>query len=156
MLHHRGLCNLAEVQRRAFDIGPGSRVLQFAPLSFDASVWETFMALANGGTLVLARQEVLASGPDLLRLLRDQRVTTDAAASVLAVLEPGDLPHWLLWSLRVRNVPRRSSARTAGPPERSPQELRTQSKDAGSSMPRPHRDHRLRLHDPVRSGPTRD
>ncbi len=94
MLHHRGLCNLAEVQRQAFDIVPGSRVLQFAPLSFDASVWETFMALANGGTLVLARQEVLASGPDLLRLLRDQRVTTvTLPPSVLAVLEPRELPH---------------------------------------------------------------
>ena len=123
MLHHRGLCNLAEVQRRAFDIGPGSRVLQFAPLSFDASVWETFMALANGGTLVLARQEVLASGPDLLRLLRDQRVTTvTLPPSVLAVLEPGDLPHLAVVVAAGEKCTAEIVRKwTAGPPERSPQ-----------------------------------
>ncbi len=124
MLHHRGLCNLAEVQRRAFDIGPGSRVLQFAPLSFDASVWETFMALANGGTLVLARQEVLASGPDLLRLLRDQRVTTvTLPPSVLAVLEPGDLPHLAVVVAAGEKCTAEIVRKwAAGHPERSPQE----------------------------------
>jgi amino acid adenylation domain-containing protein len=76
LLRHRGLSNLTEAQRRAFGITENSRILQFSPLSFDASVWETFMALANGATLVLARQETLASGPDLLRYLKDQAITT--------------------------------------------------------------------------------
>ncbi len=75
MLHHRGLCNLTDAQRRAFGIRPGSRILQFSPLSFDASVWETFMALANGATLCLARRETLASAPDLAALLADQAIT---------------------------------------------------------------------------------
>jgi amino acid adenylation domain-containing protein len=93
MLRHRGLSNLTEAQRRAFEIEDGSRILQFSPFSFDASVWETFMALANGATLCLARQETLASGPDLLRLIRDQGVTNvTLPPSVLAVLEPEDLP----------------------------------------------------------------
>ncbi len=92
-LQHAGLCNLAEAQRVTFEISPGSRVLQFSPFSFDASVWETFMALANGGTLVLARQEVLASGLDLLRLLQDARVShVTLPPSVLQVLPPADLP----------------------------------------------------------------
>ena len=47
LLAHRGLCNLADVQHRAFDIRPGHRILQFSPFSFDASVWETVMALAT-------------------------------------------------------------------------------------------------------------
>jgi amino acid adenylation domain-containing protein len=93
MLRHRGLASLTQAQRRAFRIREGSRVLQFSPFSFDASVWETFMALANGGTLCLARQEVLASGPDLLRLLREERITTvTLPPSVLTVLEPETLP----------------------------------------------------------------
>ncbi len=93
LLSHRGLCNLADVQGRAFDIRPGKRVLQFAPFSFDASVWETVMALRNGATLVLARQDTIASGTELVRLLRAARITTvTLPPSLLAVLEPGDLP----------------------------------------------------------------
>ncbi|HID51266.1 MAG TPA: amino acid adenylation domain-containing protein, partial [Anaerolineae bacterium] len=94
MLPHRGLCNLTDVQRRAFDIRAGeSRILQFSPLSFDASVWETFMALRNGATLVLAHQETLTSGLDLLRLLQEERVTTvTLPPSLLAVLPETDLP----------------------------------------------------------------
>ncbi len=93
LLRHRGLCNLADVQGRAFDIRPGKRVLQFSPFSFDASVWETVMALRNGATLVLARQETIASGTELAKLLRAARITTvTLPPSLLAVLEPGDLP----------------------------------------------------------------
>ncbi len=91
LLRHAGLGNLAEAQRRAFEITPGTRVLQFSPFSFDASVWETVMALLNGATLVLARQETITG--DLLRVLRDQAVTTvTLPPSVLAVLTPQALP----------------------------------------------------------------
>jgi surfactin family lipopeptide synthetase A len=83
MLCHRGLSNLTEVQRQAFDVQPSSRILQFSSLSFDASVWETFMALANGATLCL--------GIDLARLLRDEKIThATLPPSVLRVLPP---PH---------------------------------------------------------------
>ncbi|MFN8596433.1 MAG: amino acid adenylation domain-containing protein [Anaerolineae bacterium] len=92
LLQHRGLCNLATWQQGAFGLGEGSRVLQFSPFSFDASVWETFMALRNGGTLVLARQELLA-GPDLVKVLRDYHVThVTLPPSVLSVLPADDLP----------------------------------------------------------------
>ncbi|MEK7783920.1 MAG: amino acid adenylation domain-containing protein, partial [Chloroflexota bacterium] len=94
LLRHRGLCNLADVQRRAFHLGPASRVLQFSPFSFDASVWEIAMSLGNGATLCLARQETLASGPELLRLLRDQAITTvTLPPSMLNVLTPEQLPN---------------------------------------------------------------
>jgi amino acid adenylation domain-containing protein len=93
LLRHRGLSNLATVQRQAFQLGPASRVLQFSPFSFDASVWEIAMSLGNGATLSLAPQEVLASGPDLLKLLRDQAITTvTLPPSMLNVLTPEALP----------------------------------------------------------------
>jgi amino acid adenylation domain-containing protein len=93
MLSHAGLSNLTGAQKEAFGIDVGSRVLQFSPLSFDASVWETFMALANGGTLCLARQEVLGSGEELARLMRDQRVSNvTLPPSVVRVLPQEDLP----------------------------------------------------------------
>jgi acyl-coenzyme A synthetase/AMP-(fatty) acid ligase/acyl carrier protein len=71
----------------------GKRVLQFSPFSFDASVRETVMALRNGAALVLTRQEVLASGPDFLKLMQEQRITTvTLPPSLLSVLSPGELP----------------------------------------------------------------
>lgn len=93
LLRHAGLCNLVRVQQRAFTLSGRSRVLQFAPMSFDASVWEIFMALANGATLCLARQERLASMEELWAVLRDERVTTvTLPPTVLALLSPEDLP----------------------------------------------------------------
>jgi non-ribosomal peptide synthetase component F len=52
-LTHRGLSNLAVAQARKFGLEKESRVLQFAVLSFDASVSEIFTTLSSGGVLHL-------------------------------------------------------------------------------------------------------
>jgi amino acid adenylation domain-containing protein/non-ribosomal peptide synthase protein (TIGR01720 family) len=75
MLEHRGLSNVAAVQQRVFDLGPQSVVLQFASLSFDASVWEIAMALGSGARLVLCPEETSRAGEGLSALLTDTRVT---------------------------------------------------------------------------------
>jgi amino acid adenylation domain-containing protein/non-ribosomal peptide synthase protein (TIGR01720 family) len=59
LLEHRGAVNLALAQRHGLGIGPRHRVLQFAPSSFDASVWEMVMALLNGACLVIAGAECI-------------------------------------------------------------------------------------------------
>ncbi len=93
MVEHHGLVNVAAVHAEAFGSGPGSRVLQLASLNFDASVWEIVMALLNGGTLVLAAQDALLPGPDLLKTLVDQRITAlTISPSVLAALPLAALP----------------------------------------------------------------
>ncbi|WP_437738920.1 non-ribosomal peptide synthase/polyketide synthase [Sorangium sp. So ce1335] len=93
IVEHNGLVNVAEVQARAFGVGLGSRVLQLASLSFDASVWEIVMALLNGGTLVLASTDALLPGPDLLKTLIDHRITVlTISPSVLAALPSASLP----------------------------------------------------------------
>ncbi|HEY7202367.1 MAG TPA: non-ribosomal peptide synthetase, partial [Candidatus Dormibacteraeota bacterium] len=48
---HRGACNLAAALTGAFRLGPDDRVALFSSTSFDASIWETIMALANGSCL---------------------------------------------------------------------------------------------------------
>ncbi|MGC0153207.1 amino acid adenylation domain-containing protein [Chromobacterium vaccinii] len=50
---HRGVANLCLAQREAFRIDDGSRVYQFAPISFDASISEIFVALGSGAALCL-------------------------------------------------------------------------------------------------------
>jgi amino acid adenylation domain-containing protein len=93
LLEHRGLCNLAIAQKRAFGVGAGKRVLQFSPFSFDASVWEFAMALASGAELVLARQETLASLDGLHQLLQREHITTATLPpSLLRLLSHNDLP----------------------------------------------------------------
>ena len=90
---HRGLSNLATAQIRAFNVQPFSRVLQFAALSFDASVSEFAMALLRGATLVIAPREDLMPGERLISLLRDQEITTVTfPPSVLALLPPEAFP----------------------------------------------------------------
>jgi amino acid adenylation domain-containing protein/non-ribosomal peptide synthase protein (TIGR01720 family) len=93
LLAHRGLCNLATAQRRAFGVEPGSRMLQFASSSFDASVAEIFVALGAGATLVLAPREALLPGPGLIELLRQQAINiVTLPPSALAALPAEDLP----------------------------------------------------------------
>ncbi len=52
---HRGICNRLLWMQEAFGLGPGDRVLQKTPFSFDVSVWEFFWPLMTGARLVLAR-----------------------------------------------------------------------------------------------------
>jgi amino acid adenylation domain-containing protein len=93
VIAHRGLCNLATAQIRAFNVQPSSRVLQFAALSFDASVTEFAMALLRGATLVIAPREDLMPGERLISLLRDHAITTVTfPPSVLALLPPEEFP----------------------------------------------------------------
>jgi len=74
-LTHGGLANLVEAQRKIFALGPGTRILQFSPPIFDASIFELVMALASGGTLYVARQHDVLPGPGLIALLEDAAIT---------------------------------------------------------------------------------
>ncbi|MAT73167.1 MAG: hypothetical protein CMJ58_27085 [Planctomycetaceae bacterium] len=93
LLEHGGLANMAVCHAAAFGVGPGSRVLQFASLSFDASVHEIFMTLAAGATLVLAPRSQLLPGQDLAAALARLQVTNVLLPpSALAALPPVELP----------------------------------------------------------------
>jgi amino acid adenylation domain-containing protein len=93
LVAHRGLCNLSKEQILSFNVGPGHRVLQFSSLSFDASIFETIMALPAGATLCLGTRESLLPGPDLIRFLREQAITIITfPPSALAALPVEDLP----------------------------------------------------------------
>jgi amino acid adenylation domain-containing protein len=90
---HLGLCNLALFQRKGFQVKSDSRILQFASLSFDASVWEIFATLISGATLVLGTSDTLLLGQNLLQLLREQAVThATIGPAALAVLPSEQLP----------------------------------------------------------------
>ena len=87
LLEHQGLNNLIETQKRTFTAGPGSRILQFAALSFDASIWEIGMSLGTGAILQLAPQEMILPGEPLLQVLQEKAIThVTLPPSVLTLL----------------------------------------------------------------------
>ena len=94
LLRHRGLVNVAAEQQRMFGVGPGSQVLQFAALSFDAAVFELSMALGSGGTLHMARAAELLPGLPLLDTLRRRAVNViTLPPSALMNVPVAELPH---------------------------------------------------------------
>ncbi|WFB10772.1 amino acid adenylation domain-containing protein [Streptomyces sp. LX-29] len=97
LVTHGGAVNSCLAQREAFGAGPGDRVLQWASPSFDASVFEVFLALGTGAVLCLATRDDVMPGPALVDLLERERVSwLVMAPSALAAL-PLDartrLPH---------------------------------------------------------------
>ena len=92
-LTHRGLSNLAVAQGRKFGLGPASRVLQFAVLSFDASVSEIFTTLSSGGVLHLGGREAEHRRGQLMRVLREEQITVvTLPPALLAVTRAEELP----------------------------------------------------------------
>jgi surfactin family lipopeptide synthetase A len=93
LIEHSGFRNVIAAQVRDWGVGPDSRVLQFASLSFDAAMSEIFMALTAGACLCLAPTEELLPGPPLARTLQMQRITlVTLPPSALAALRLEPLP----------------------------------------------------------------
>jgi amino acid adenylation domain-containing protein len=89
LVTHAGIAALAAAQAERCAIGAASRVLQFASLNFDASVWEIVTALSSGATLVLTPADAV-SGDALRTLLAKQRVSHALLPpAVLPTIKPG-------------------------------------------------------------------
>jgi amino acid adenylation domain-containing protein len=66
MIRHGGLASYVLATRRELALTPSDRMLQFASLSFDASVEEIFCCLASGAALILRNDAMLAGAPAFL------------------------------------------------------------------------------------------
>jgi amino acid adenylation domain-containing protein len=71
---HASILRLVDAAN-GFCVSPGDRVLQLAPLAFDAVTFEIWGPLLNGGTLVIAPPGQL-SLQELAAILQEQRITT--------------------------------------------------------------------------------
>ncbi|MFB2880052.1 non-ribosomal peptide synthase/polyketide synthase, partial [Floridanema aerugineum] len=73
-MNHRPLVNLIHWQVENSTISPGSKTLQFAPISFDVSCQEMFSTWSDGGTLLLISEQIRREPLALLGLLEELAV----------------------------------------------------------------------------------
>lgn len=93
MVSHGGLRNLAAAQIKAFHLAPESRVLQFASLSFDASVSEVFTTLLSGASLLLGKRDDMYTAANVVDILRERSITTvTLPPALLAIMPEDELP----------------------------------------------------------------
>jgi amino acid adenylation domain-containing protein len=94
LIEHRGVVNFIDSVRELFDLTPTDRVLGFAAVNFDVSVFETFAALLTGARLYHTTDEERLSVPRLQALMEDARITViDLPPTVMALLTPEHFTH---------------------------------------------------------------
>ncbi|MFI7101823.1 non-ribosomal peptide synthase/polyketide synthase [Streptomyces sp. NPDC050161] len=92
-VEHRAAGNFIAAISPAYGIADGTRLLGFAAVTFDVSVFEIFTALTSGATLVLAADEQRTDALRLQQLLRDEKVTVaELPPAVMPLLDPAQLP----------------------------------------------------------------
>jgi amino acid adenylation domain-containing protein len=84
LLSHRGLANLVAWHRRTYRLAPGDVAPLVAGPGFDASVWETWPALAAGATLAIPAPDTVALAERLAAWLASRRVTVGFLPTPLA------------------------------------------------------------------------
>ncbi|GGK72677.1 hypothetical protein GCM10012284_03150 [Mangrovihabitans endophyticus] len=92
-LTHRALANVIVCSGPDFGIDRHTRVLQFVSFSFDASVWEIFMALGWGATLCLGPADHADSTQTVSETIRRCGATLIfLTPALLATVEPDEVP----------------------------------------------------------------
>jgi amino acid adenylation domain-containing protein len=98
MLTHRNALTFVEWCARRIGIGPEDRVSNHAPLHFDLSVFDLYLAALGKATLILVPSDQAFFGPTLVQLIQDERITVwySVPAALVRITgaldEPGRLP----------------------------------------------------------------
>jgi len=91
MVEHKGIINLITYHKEYFGICEKDRVAQFAPFTFDASMWEVSMALLNGATLCPVDKDVKGNYRLFEEFLNRFHITVATLPPIFAVkLIPGE------------------------------------------------------------------
>ncbi|WP_412538007.1 amino acid adenylation domain-containing protein [Longispora sp. K20-0274] len=94
---HRNVLGFVDGCVATTGAGPGTRSFGFASLGFDAATIDLFVTLSVGGAVQLLGDDDRRDPTRLHRFLREHRVTWGMATpTILALLDPAELPDWLL------------------------------------------------------------
>ena len=92
MLSHRNALTFVEWSARRIGIGPDDRVSNHAPLHFDLSVFDLYLAALGRATLVLVPEEEAYMAQSLSRLIEEEQITVwysvPSALMMLTRIEP--------------------------------------------------------------------
>ena len=92
ILEHRGFLNMVRHHVEAFGIDASDKSSQFYAPSFDSSLFEVFVALTSGATLVMARTEIIKDPAQFSEYIRQHGVTTLTAPPIyLGTLDRGKM-----------------------------------------------------------------
>ncbi|MCK4258971.1 MAG: amino acid adenylation domain-containing protein [Halanaerobiales bacterium] len=75
MIEHLGISNMKTYLNRDIGVNESDKIIQFASCSFDASVWETYMALLSGATLYIVPEDVINDYKEFERFINDNAIT---------------------------------------------------------------------------------
>lgn len=75
MIEHQSIVNRLEWMRQHYDIGSDDRIMQKTPATFDVSVWEFFLPLISGATLVIAPPDAHRDPEAIAGLIKQESVT---------------------------------------------------------------------------------
>lgn len=90
---HRGIAAMADATAQALELRPGTRMLQFAPASFDASIAEITSTLGAGATAVFASHDQLTDGVSIAEVIVAQHIShAIMVPSVLAAIPEHRMP----------------------------------------------------------------
>lgn len=93
MVGHPGMANLQLFFRSQLGITENDRIVQFASASFDASIWEMFMAFFTGAELHLLSKETIETYSAFTEYIRRTEITVMTLPPTYAVhLEPAEMP----------------------------------------------------------------
>lgn len=116
MIEHRSVTHFSRTIAKAYEIRAEDRVLHFAPLTFDVSVFEIFTTLLAGGSLVIATDDERRDPALLQTRMREDAVTVaELPPALLPLLDQAALPGLRLVSVGGEAFPGRLVAEwTAG------------------------------------------
>ena len=95
MIEHSALANYVEAAYELYDISASDRVLQFAPLWFDAAVEEIFPALARGATIVVRDNGAPEGIPDFISRCETSGITVLTLPTA----------YWREWAAEMEELP---------------------------------------------------
>ncbi|MCF8113218.1 MAG: amino acid adenylation domain-containing protein [Desulfotignum sp.] len=75
VIEHASLISFTKAAADLYEIQPSDRVLQFASISFDASVEEIFPTLYSGATLVIKPQKIVHTPSEFFRYCAQKQIT---------------------------------------------------------------------------------
>jgi non-ribosomal peptide synthetase-like protein len=92
IISHSAVCNLVKVEGKLFGVNQSDKVFQGFSIAFDASVEEMWLAFYSGATLFVGTEEIIQSGPNLSKILIDNKVTVFSTVPTLLSILTEEIP----------------------------------------------------------------